>query len=77
MFLNDIKIEVSTKYFTPPNKKVKGDKGSCHSSKIASFEMGDYGISEDNLTRLVDVLQDEVFSEECVELKISATSTNF
>jgi len=77
MFLTNVKIEINTKYFIQADKKNKNAKGTYHTDKIGSFELSDYGISDEHLSKIVDVIQDDVFASECVELNITATSSNF
>lgn len=77
MFLTNVKIEINTKYFIKADKKIKDAKGTYHTDRIGSFYLNDYCISNEHLSKIVDVIQDDIFENECVELNITATSSNF
>tara|TARA_R110000787_G_scaffold21460_2_gene63492 strand:- start:1849 stop:2079 length:231 start_codon:yes stop_codon:yes gene_type:complete len=76
MLLENLKITINSKLFTLPNKKKKGDKGSYNMEKIGSFEM-DYCITTEALSKLINVIEEDLFEHDGVELQISATSSNY
>tara|TARA_R110000782_G_scaffold89684_2_gene172392 strand:- start:244 stop:483 length:240 start_codon:yes stop_codon:yes gene_type:complete len=79
MILENFKLTIISEWteLRPKDTRLKkNQKPIAHRTKVGSVKI-DYGVSAEAAGKLVDVLHDDVFEQDCVKIDISATSNNY
>ena len=74
MLLEDVKLTFV--YEWSEVAKNKKSKPVVHRNEVGSLKV-DYGVSTEALSKLIDVLHDDVFEHDMVKIEISCNSTNY
>tara|TARA_R110000782_G_scaffold30535_11_gene76043 strand:- start:3954 stop:4169 length:216 start_codon:yes stop_codon:yes gene_type:complete len=71
MYIDNVKVDIFTKYFIQGKGK---KKGSYHEDKVGNLTL-DFGSDLDKLTSVLESLQ-ELFEHDPIELRVTCTISN-